>query len=181
MKTIITEIPSHEVLVKGAETLTIGYPWLSLGAILALEHVINKDFKVLEFGSGGSTVFWAKNCKSVKSFETDPRWFSKTKKILESYKNAKITLGTQEEILKAVEKENDNYYDLVLVDSVPSRNRRLLFANAAVPKLKIGGWLVIDNYNRFSMNDFNYSKWKVYTYDEFGWEGQGTRLCKKIK
>jgi predicted O-methyltransferase YrrM len=181
MKTIVSKIPSRDSLLLGEGALEIGYPWLTYGAIIALEHIVNKDMKVLEFGSGGSTIFWARNCKSVKSFDTDPEWVTKVKKTAEiqKLKNVEVILATQEETITAVNKEPDNYYDLVLVDSTHRHNRRLLFANASIPKLKQGGWLVADNYWRFSMNDFDYSKWRVYTFDELNYQGKGTRLCQK--
>ena len=48
-------------------------------------------------------------------------------------------------------------------------------------KHEVGGWLVIDNYNKFGLNDFDYKTVEVYTFDEFGYTGTGKRLCKKIK
>ena len=65
MKSIITKIPSREAFLKGEDTLKIGYPWLTYGAVIALEEVIKPDFKILEFGSGGSTFFFANNAESV--------------------------------------------------------------------------------------------------------------------
>jgi hypothetical protein len=179
MKTIITKIPSRQSYILGKGTVDIGYPWVTLGAIMALEYIVNKSMKVLEFGSGGSTIFWSKNCKSVKSYETNPYWFKKLATKTEGT-NVEMVLGDQEKILEDTAKEPDNYYDLVLIDADPHRNRRLLFANASIPKLKLGGWLVIDNYWRYSMNDFDYSKWEVYTFDEFDYQGKGTRICKKV-
>lgn len=181
MKTIITNIPNREALLTGKGSVSIGYPWLSFGATIALEYIVNKDFKVLEFGAGGSTIFWAKNCQSIKSFETSPEWIARIKKVTGKLKNIEIILANEAEMLKALSKEPDNCYDLVLVDCEPKRNRRLVLANASKPKIKLGGWLVLDNYNRFSLNDFDYTGFKIYTFDEFNYQGSGTRLCQKTK
>ena len=180
MKTIITDIPSREAFLKGKETLEIGYPWLTFGAIIALEALVNKDFRVLEFGSGGSTVFWAQTCKNVKSFETNPEWFRRVKERTKRFKNVEITLANEGQTLEAIKKEPDNFYDLVLVDSYPKDIQRILIANAVISKIKQGGWLVIDNYLGFGMNKFRYPPWEIYTFDEFRYSGQGTRICKKI-
>lgn len=180
MKTIITDIPSRKAFLKGEGTLEIGYPWLSFGAIIALESIVNKDYKVLEFGSGGSTVFWAEKCKSVKSFETDPEWFKKVNKRTKEFKNVEIMLIT--EIFEVIKKEPDNYYDIVLIDSYPKDAQRLLLTNKSISKIKPNGWLIIDNYLKFGMEDFEYpSKWEIYTFDEFRYSGHGTRICRKIQ
>lgn len=178
MKTIVNDIPSRESFLHG-ETLDIGYPWVTYGAIIALEYIVNKDFNVLEFGSGGSTVFWAGNCKSVKSFETDPGWYEKTKKRLAGYTNVEIILTDEAGILEAISKMPDSYYDLVLNDSNPHLVNRLSVANAAIPKIKPKGWFVVDNYEKYHMNHFDYVLWNVYTFDEIIYGGRGTRLCQK--
>lgn len=180
MKSVIYHIPSREAFFKGKGALEIGYPWLSFGAIIALESVVNKNFKVLEFGSGGSTVFWSQTCKSVKSFETNPDWFKKVRQRIKEFKNVEIILANKEQILKMVEKEPKNYYDLVLVDSYPKEAERILLANAAVPKIKSNGWLIIDNYLKFGMEHFTYPKSEIYTFDELRYSGKGTRICKML-
>lgn len=181
MKTILSKIPEYESLVRGDSAFILGYPWLSFGAIVELEHLVNKKMRVLEFGSGGSTLFWANNCESIKSFETNSRWYRKVKEKTKKYKNVEVFLANETQILDALKKEPNNYFDIILIDSDPKHDMKLLFANASAPKLKIGGWMVIDNYSRHGMNNFNYSNWRVYTFDEIGWSGSGTRLCKKIK
>lgn len=184
MKTIVSKMPIGEGFLFGKDSTKIGYPWLTYGAVIALERLVNKDMKVLEFGSGGSTIFWSKHCKSVISFETDPVWYKKVKKLTKD-SNVDLILGDQEQILESVAKLPDNSFDMVLVDSAPSKNRRWLFANAAAKKLKMGGYLIADNYGRFSMNGFDYSKWDVYTFDElngkFAYQGRGTKICRKIQ
>lgn len=181
MKTIISKIPSRKAFLKGQKTLEIGYPWLSLGAIIFLEAIVNKKMKVLELGSGGSTVFWATNCSSVKSFETNPEWFEKVKNRVEKFDNVQIKLGDKEQILAAISNEPDNHYDIVLVDSYPGDIERILVANAVLSKVKTGGYLIIDNYLGFGMKNFKYPKGEIYTFDELHFTGRGTRICKLSK
>ena len=181
MKTIVAKIPDRELFFKGRRVLEIGYPWLSFGAIIALESIVHKNLKVLEFGSGGSTVFWAQTCKNVKSFETNPDWFEKVRQRIKEFKNVEIILANQEGILKRLAKEPNNHYDIVLIDACPKDAERILLANAALPKIKSGGFLVLDNYQKFGMENFVYPPlWEIYTFDEFHYSGRGTRICKKI-
>lgn len=178
MKTIISDITNHKDFLKGKWTLEIGYPWLSLGAIIALEGIVNKRLRVLEFGSGGSTIFWAKNCKNVKSFETNADWYQKVQQKVKRYRNVEIGLANEKQILRAITKEPDKHYDIVLVNPNLKEARRTLLAEAAVPKVKPGGWLVINNYGKYGMENFNYPKSEIYTFDNLKYSGRGTRLCR---
>lgn len=178
MKTIVSKIPSRRAFLKGQETLEIGYPWLSFGAIIALEAIVNQNQRVLEFGSGGSTLFWARNCQSVKAFETNPEWHQKVLKRLKKYQNAQVILADETAILEAITKEPDQHYDLVLVDSYPKEAKRILLANAVIPKIKPKGWLIIDNYQKFGMEDFVFPKGEIYTFDEWRYSGRGTKICQ---
>ena len=180
MKTIVAQIPSREAFIKGEGTLRIGYPWLSFGAIIALESLVNKQMNVLEFGSGGSTIFWAKNCKSVKSYENDAQWFKDVKQKTKYLKNVELVLSDRRGLRLGLNSEPNNSYDLVLIDSDPRHSRRLALANRAIYKLKRGGWLVVNNYQKFGMNGFDYSKWRVLTFDDPGFVGFGTRLARKV-
>ena len=56
------------------------------------------------------------------------------------------------------------------------------FANLFILKnIKLNGFLIIDNYMKFGMENFKYPPWEVYTFDEFRYSGKGTRICKKSK
>lgn len=139
---------------------------------------MTKSFKVLEFGSGGSTVFWATNCKNVKSFETNNQWYERVRARTQEFDNMELRVGTADQILHKVKGEPDLHYDLVLVDSQPHESQRIVFANTAVPKIKHGGWLVIDNYLKFGMRDFIYPEGEIYTFDQLRYSGKGTKICK---
>src|SRR5678815_19029 len=50
-------------------------PWLQAATIQWLESILQPDWCVLETGCGGSTVFLARRCAMVISYEHDGRWF----------------------------------------------------------------------------------------------------------
>lgn len=178
MKTIVSQIPDRISFLKGDNTLEIGYPWLTFGAIIALEGMINKNFKILEIGSGGSTVFWAKNCLSVKSYESSPEWHKKVADTLKNYPNVDLILKNAEETYNLIGLEKDGYYDLVLVDPDPKVIDRKRVAKTVISKIKPHGYLIIDNYLKFGMQDFSYPKGKIFTFDELRYSGMGTKICQ---
>ena len=55
-------------------------PWYSYPAIEYLSNLDFKDKFVLEYGSGNSSLFWAKRAKGVVSIENNKEWFEKIEK-----------------------------------------------------------------------------------------------------
>lgn len=52
-------------------------PWIAFAAIKFLENILHKEMVVYEYGSGGSTIFFAKRVKKVVSTEHDRNWYEK--------------------------------------------------------------------------------------------------------
>jgi hypothetical protein len=185
-------MPGKEDLCRGRGTLDGGYPWLPYGAVIELENILKPEFNVLEFGSGGSTIFLANRCARVTSLETDPVWAETMKDFIPS--NVGIMTGSPDWLITVAQVFSDELFDLVLIDSGSYKwidpmgvrqkqnpNRRLQ-AYVVTPKIKKGGYLVINNYTRFGMKDYDYSCFDVYTFDFIGkvWMGRGTKICIKL-
>lgn len=191
MNTIVSQIPGRKEFFKGIDTLKIGYPWLTFGTIMTLEYLVqlNKEMRVLELGGGGSTVFFANNCKNVVTIETDKNWLRFLIDRLKNYKNVNLVYSANEtESINLIKNEHNESYDIILIDSgwlhdaqgeKISPNRRLLF-ETAIPKLKKDGFLIIDNYQHYGMKHFVYRGFEVYTFDEMGYSGRGTKICVKL-
>lgn len=178
MKTILNDIPTREALINGDGALKIGYPGLTSGAIMTLESIVNNKMRVLELGSGGSTLFWAKNCRSVKSYETNADLYKDVKQKTKYLRGVDLVLTDRHGMSVGLASEPKQGYDIILINSDPIHSRRLYLANLALFKIKAGGWMVINNYQKFGMSGFNYSKKHVFTFDEVGFLGGGTRLLK---
>lgn len=56
-------------------------PWFTYPAIIFLENVIQKHWKVFEYGSGYSTVFWNRKCEKTVSVEHDEYWFNQLRNL----------------------------------------------------------------------------------------------------
>ena len=185
MKTIINDISSRQDFFNGRGLFELGCAWLSFGAIMALEHILNKEMKVLELGGGGSTVFFANRCKFVKTIETSAEWMEKLEERTRDYNNVELHYRNEQEAVEEIKSEEDESYDVILIDTgaVPNKPRpnRLLLAQTAVPKLKKGGYLILDNYLKFGNQNFPYNEgWEVYSFDDFGYSGRGTRILRKL-
>jgi hypothetical protein len=57
-------------------------PWLPFEAVNWLQHYLNRDMRVFEWGSGGSTIFLSERAGQVFSIEHDQKWYALISKAL---------------------------------------------------------------------------------------------------
>ena len=198
---IIHDLPRYERYLGGRGGMEIGFPWLSIGAIVALEKYIFEKReanapprRVLEFGSGGSTVFFARRADHVESIETDATWAPRTREAIVGHGlTSKVTLHScsTPESERIVAGLPDGSFDLLLVDhaadeSITSRHARRNFSRLPLAliglrKLAETGWLVVDNYALHGMQGFDYTGWDVWIFDDLRYSGRGTLIARRGK
>jgi hypothetical protein len=165
----------HNSLKPLASPLADERPWITFAAIRFLEKALNKQMRIYEYGSGGSTVFFAKRAGEVVSVEHDPDW---GRRVMESmkrggYKNWRIVLI--EPTLNATSINGDpsdsnsyvsggdnfrgrSFKDYASsIDQYPDRHFDVVLIDGrarpscfkhAVPKVKKHGYVVWDNTDR---------------------------------
>jgi hypothetical protein len=57
-------------------------PWITYPALRFLEKRVNRTMSVFEYGSGNSTLWWARRVKEVFSCEHDRVWFERIKEVI---------------------------------------------------------------------------------------------------
>lgn len=128
------------------------HPWLTKAANAILESFLTSDDVGLEFGSGRSTIWFAKKIKFLTSVEHNEEWFTKVKAILQKEKieNVRYILAPENAENKDVPEYlavfNDlkiESLDFVLVDGI----YRDMCACACIKCIKRGGILILDNAN----------------------------------
>lgn len=127
----------------------VGRPMFVHEAILKLEELIEPGWHVFEWGSGSSTLWLGADMMVAHavSVEHDAEWYEKTRDELERYFVDNVELahadlgGPYEDYIKSYPPA---HFDLILVDG---RNRANCLANA-IPKLKPGSIMVLDNSER---------------------------------
>jgi len=101
--------------------------------------------KVLEFGSGGSTIWLSSYDVDLISIEHDQTWFSALQSKLEEQKISNVSLLYREKpYFKIADEFPDHHFDLILVDG-RDRNECI---QASLKKVKNGGLLVLDDAQR---------------------------------
>ena len=81
-------------------------------------------------------------------------------------------------IRKMTEIENESL-DFALIDPVKGEYSRAYQAGLVIPKIKKGGWLILDNYGYENMAEIISPAWRVLTFDDIRWHGNGTRFYQK--
>lgn len=157
----------------GTQTVELKIPWITPESICTLETFIRSEHKVLEFGAGGSTLYFSQRCHSVLSFETLPDWYTHMKKLVEGSNVELHSVSTLEEISNVI---GPNKFDISLVDIC--NISRYDLARLSRDWVKPGGIIIVDNYsadycfNLSNLFDLNMCE----TFDDIHWEGSGTRI-----
>ncbi|MDR3647055.1 MAG: class I SAM-dependent methyltransferase [Candidatus Babeliales bacterium] len=124
-------------------------PWLTKDSIIFLTDFLEKrpNAKILEFGSGASTIWFSRQTKFLTSIEHDEEWYNKVKLALKKYNCHPVDYRLIEEnyFIAPITFPNE-YFDLVLIDG----QTRMKCIKNSLPKLKAGGILMLDNAERHS-------------------------------
>jgi hypothetical protein len=149
-------------------------PWINFEAIAAIRARLAPGMRVFEYGSGGSTLYWASCGAELVSVEHDPEWYEvvrgrlrpgarvdlrlvepepydpradgldPTDPLAYTSSDAPFRGRTFRRYVTQIDAFPDGWFDLVLVDG---RARPSCLRHAA-PKVKPGGMLVLDNADR---------------------------------
>lgn len=142
-KQALAETPM--VVIEKAKTIATGRrspkPWWPIKAIDITEALLSPKSRVLEFGSGSSTIWLSRRSAAVFSLEEDKVWFQVTHERLQ-----------HEGILNAsvLHRHGESYYDIpiewgsfdfVVIDG----GWRWKCVEAAIPRMNPGGIIYLDN------------------------------------
>lgn len=122
-------------------------PWLTPGAINFLQDFCkeNPKAKILEFGSGASTIWFAKQGMNLTSIEHDIHWYSAVSLQLQNIDTNHISYILHPRPYSIVcNRFADKYFDLILVDG----RDRVACVKSSISLLKSGGILMLDNAER---------------------------------
>ena len=146
-------------------------PWMNYEVIDYLLLNIASVEKVFEYGSGQSTLFWLDHGKKVTSIEHDPAYYGQMRGQFASFgavdyqliepeidltgamHNPSSSLSAHSadfkgysfsKYVESINRFPDEFFDVIVVDG---RARPSCMLNS-IPKLKPGGFLILDNSNR---------------------------------
>jgi hypothetical protein len=142
-------------------------PWITFACSRWLGRHLDTHHKVFEYGSGGSTKWFAERVSELVSVEHNPAWYEKVSKSLRFFINTTILLRVPslkisefeparsftfeehreldfQDYVESINSFPNNYFDVIFIDG----RAREACLKAAIPKLKSGGFVVLDNSER---------------------------------
>jgi hypothetical protein len=166
----------HDILKCKSAPIELSLPWISVPALIFLRTVLHPDMKIFEWGSGGSTLFFLGKGCDVTSVDHSSEWASAVnqrirnstlrKSIVEhiapndrenfpsrdveanptSYRSTGPAYQLQNfrKYVKRIDVFENETFDLVVVDG-RARNSCIYHA---LPKVKMFGYLMLDNAER---------------------------------
>lgn len=173
--------------VEGFEHLELGFPWIVVESAEKINETIKDSDIVLEVGTGGSTIFFAKRVKNVTAIETSKDWFSSVEDKMnrEGISNVKyVYVYTEDVICDLIKNE---YFEDVTIFSVDTQGgyNRSAILNAFLQKgiSKNLRMVVLDNYGHEGLFPDHWNKenimgegWSMLTFNHERWAGFGTRV-----
>jgi len=164
--------------VKGKTPLELEIPWFSYAAIDFLEEFLRPQMTVCEYGSGGSTLFFAKRVKSVFSIEDNEGWYELVSQSVRraNLQNVSVVLhpfdfkkaeGFQHSAyLHAIP---DSRFDVIVIDGSEEWTQvRPICFEKAESRVKRGGIIVVDDSWRYPGLRQNHHAQNVHTFESVG-------------
>jgi hypothetical protein len=131
-------------------------PKLSYPMIMLLNKVLSKEMKVLDFGTGFSTAYFAQKCEDVTVFEYSPFW-----NIIMSHRLPENVSWVLTESEKSDFINQKDLYHILLIDCKNSRKAEAL--SLGLKKIKSNGVIIVDDSEDMLESDlFNLIQSKGY-------------------
>jgi hypothetical protein len=115
-------------------------PWLAFPAIEYLEPFISGR-RIFEFGSGMSTLWFARTCREVISAESDSEWYEIICRQSRQMSNVHVIHAASEPDYLGSLSAAGGKFDLILIDGL----YRSQCLDRVMPHLQPGGLLVVDD------------------------------------
>ncbi|MFW2831518.1 hypothetical protein [Sphingomonas sp. ID0503] len=121
-------------------------PWFNYAMVRLLRERVRPDMRIFEYGSGFSTLWWAKHARSVAAVEHHDGWAAQVSEMIAEYKNASlehVPLDEDGEYCRAVRRA-EGEFSIVVVDG----RDRVNCMWQSLDKLTPDGIVLFDNSQR---------------------------------
>ncbi|PDT87317.1 hypothetical protein CO669_26035 [Bradyrhizobium sp. Y36] len=140
-----------------AMPIDLSLPWFSWSSIDYLREALNGSMNLFEYGSGGSTLFFAERVQQVSSVEDQKGWYDHLQKVLG--KRNVTNVDYRFEAITSKTLEGSDYllslnrpYDIIVIDGSedwPSHIVRPACFTHAQQYIRPGGMIIVDDAWRY--------------------------------
>ena len=117
-------------------------PWITYAAAALLEERVRADWRVFEYGAGGSTAWWAARVREVVAVEHEAEWHHEVTATAAANTTVHLRALTSADYASIISAEG--HFDVVVIDG----RRRAECAEYAVGALTDRGVILWDNSER---------------------------------
>lgn len=144
-------------------------PWFTYASIhFITQKLENTSFKVFEYGSGNSTLWFAPKVKSMLSVEHDKVFFDLKKNEISALSNVAYECIPLEEGYSAKILEFTNEFDIIVIDG----RDRVACAKNCINALKEDGIVIWDNSDRTEYEE-GYEHFRQNGFKKINFQGLG--------
>lgn len=150
-------------LIGRRQPVELGLPWFSFASIEYLKRRNLRHSVVFEFGSGGTTLFFARRCREVIAVESDAVWADRVSRAIDAEGLRNVTVRLEGSDFASIERHRQSSLlqtfceyepDIVVIDhfegDVQTRVETFLFVQSRV---KSGAMVIVDDAWRYSQID----------------------------
>ena len=117
-------------------------PWLGYRAVKYLRQIIQPEWRIIEYGSGMSSLFFAKHGKDLVSIESDRQWFDHMRTLFSKKSITNIDYRFRDVCRYTSHSDLiENSFDLCIVDGLVRDES----AKQALKLVRPGGYIFMDN------------------------------------
>jgi len=120
-------------------------PIIPFSARYALDGILTPQMNVVEFGSGQSTLWYAKRCGKIISHETTDKWFQKVMKSIKAAdcQNVQLIRWDGKSFCDEIKMPSP---DLIIIDGI----NRVICVEYAIENASDNTWIYLDNSDKDS-------------------------------
>ena len=134
-------------------------PWFTYPAFQFIHQLDLREKTVFEWGSGYSSLYFAKKVKNITSIENNKEWYLRIKKL--QYTNMNLLFTNEDNYVQSITKEKEKF-DIIIIDGKFREECIKLAPN----HLKNDGIIIVDNSDWYS-NSLNILRVKGYIQVDF--------------
>jgi hypothetical protein len=129
-------------------------PWIPYPVIRRLKTIVQPTWRVIETGSGYSTVWLARRVRSVRSTESDWGWYQRIQEALGRPSNVDyryVDMSQKPHEYWTISAEDERSFDLAIVDGL----YRDECIQSALRAVRAGGYIYLDNIDTAGQTAFS--------------------------
>lgn len=119
-------------------------PWISYRATRDLSRLIEPNWRILEFGAGMSTTWFARRAAFVLSVESNPDWYQRVEALIAHQHLTNVELLLREDgcdVYASLSGIETGAFDLALIDG----DCRDKCVGTSLERVRRGGYVYLDN------------------------------------